>query len=404
MQSVSPKPAVNITRLALLLAMLSGLGPFSIDTYLPAFTQIGRELNANLVQLQITLGAYLLVFSIMNLFHGSISDAVGRRKVILTGLGVFAIASLGAATSQSIEALWFWRGMQGLASGAGMSVGRAMGRDLTEGAQAQRLMGQAMVAFALAPAIAPVIGGWILIWFSWRAIFVFLAVLACVIATVVWFQIPESLAVKDRQPLLLSNLMQGYQEVFGQSAFWQLSLSMCLGMAGFMLYILSAPQFLQQLLGVSAQSFYVLFVPLTVGTMAGGWIASRMAGRLSLVRSVRSGHYLMLAAATVHLICSIGIDRFGLSPLPWSIIALPFYGAGAGIAASPLQVMIIDTVPLRKGMVSSCISFLQTAISAGSAVLLAPLVWGAVWSMAATTLAMALLAFFAFQFHQRRHN
>ena len=78
------KPAVNITRLALIIAMLSGLGPFSVDTYLPAFTQIGKDLNANLVQLQITLGAYLLVFSVMNLFHGSISDAVGRRIVILT--------------------------------------------------------------------------------------------------------------------------------------------------------------------------------------------------------------------------------------------------------------------------------------------------------------------------------
>lgn len=398
------KPAVNITRLALIIAMLSGLGPFSVDTYLPAFTQIGKDLNANLVQLQITLGAYLLVFSVMNLFHGSISDAVGRRKVILTGLCVFAVASLGAATSQSIEALWFWRGMQGLASGAGMSVGRAMGRDLTDGAQAQRLMGQAMVAFAVAPAIAPVIGGWILIWFSWRAIFVFLALVACMIAVVVWFRIPETLALKDRQPLQFSNLMRGYREVFGQPQFWRYGLSMCLGMAGFMLYVLSAPRYLQQLIGVDAQSFYYLFIPMTAGTMAGGWFASNMAGRVSLTKSVRIGHLVMLLSAAAHLASCVGIDRFSWPPLPWAIVALPFYCAGAGIAMSPLQVLVVDIVPLRKGMVSSCLACMQSAISAGAAVALAPFVWGAVWTMAVTTLALAVLAAFIFQLEQRRHQ
>ena len=159
-----------------------------------------------------------------------------------------------------------------------------------------------------------------------------------------------------------------------------------------MLYILSAPQYLQRLLGVNEQSFYLLFIPLTIGTMAGGWFASRMAGRVSLIKSVRVGHGVMLLSATVHLLCCIGIDRYGLPPLPWAILALPFYCAGAGIATSPLQVMVIDTVPLRKGMVSSCLAFLQTAVSAGSAVLIAPLVWGATWSMAATTLTVALLA------------
>lgn len=146
--------------IATLLASLSALGPFSIDTYLPSFHEIGEKLQATPLEVQQTLSAYLFSFALMTLWHGAISDRFGRRKVILVAVGLFAVASAGCMLATRIEQLWFWRAMQGVTAGAGIVISRAIVRDLFDGAEAQRLMSQITMMFALAPAVAPVIGGW----------------------------------------------------------------------------------------------------------------------------------------------------------------------------------------------------------------------------------------------------
>ena len=162
--------------IAILLASLAALGPFSIDTYLPSFHEIGEKLNATPLEVQQTLSVYLFSFALMTLWHGAISDRFGRRNVILVALGLFAVASAGCTLATSIEHLWFWRAMQGMTAGAGIVISRAIVRDLFDGAAAQRLMSQMTMMFALAPAIAPVIGGWLQTLFGWRSVFAFLVV------------------------------------------------------------------------------------------------------------------------------------------------------------------------------------------------------------------------------------
>ena len=126
--------------IAFLLAALSALGPFSIDTYLPSFHEIAEKLGATQLQVQQTLAAYLVAFAVMTLWHGAISDRFGRRRVILIALACFGLASAGCAVASSIEQLWFWRAMQGVTAGAGMVVSRAIVRDLYDGADAQRCL------------------------------------------------------------------------------------------------------------------------------------------------------------------------------------------------------------------------------------------------------------------------
>ena len=150
-------------QLALLLACLGMLGPFSIDTYLPAFEGIARSIGATPVQMQQTLSSYLLGFAVMNLFHGALSDSLGRRPVILAGIGLFTLASIGCALSDSIGWLVFFRAMQGRSAGAGMVVSRAIIRDMLPPADAQRVMSQVTIYFGIAPAVAPMIGGWIFV-------------------------------------------------------------------------------------------------------------------------------------------------------------------------------------------------------------------------------------------------
>src|SRR5262245_48833208 len=159
--------------LAVLLACLGMLGPFSIDTYLPAFTGIAHSIGATPVQMQQTLSAYLFGFAVMNLFHGALSDSFGRRPIVLGGLALFTIASAGCAVSQHIGALVCFRALQGMSAGAGIVVSRAVIRDMFPPADAQRVMSQVTIYFGVAPAIAPMVGGFLFVNVGWHAVFWF---------------------------------------------------------------------------------------------------------------------------------------------------------------------------------------------------------------------------------------
>ena len=186
--------------LAIMLAALSMLGPFSVDTYLPAFPSIQASLQASPIEVQQTLTAYMLSFAVMILWHGALSDAFGRRNIILAALAVFAIASLGCASAHSVQYLWAFRILQGVSSGAGIVIGRAIIRDLHTGAPAERLLSLVTMIFSIAPAIAPIIGGWIVKLLDWRAIFLFLFAYTVLLLWYCYKHLPETLpAAADRR-------------------------------------------------------------------------------------------------------------------------------------------------------------------------------------------------------------
>ena len=162
------KQVIPMRRLALLLGGLAMFGPFSIDTIFPAFPSIGAELGADKLAMQQTISIYLVAYALMSVVHGPLSDAIGRRKVIIGGLAVFAVASAGCALATDFATLLAFRVLQGLSAGVGLIVGRAVIRDVLHGDDAQRLMSQVSMIFGIAPAIAPVIGGWLLGWSRWK--------------------------------------------------------------------------------------------------------------------------------------------------------------------------------------------------------------------------------------------
>ena len=172
--------------LPLLLACLSTVGPFAIDTYLPAFTGIAQSLQTTPVHMQQTLSAYLVGFAVMNLFHGALADSFGRRPVILCGMLAFMVSSAGCAMAESIGTLVAWRTVQGIASGAGMVVSRAVIRDMFAPEQAQRVMSQVTIYFGIAPAIAPIIGGWLFVHAGWRSVFWLLTGIGALLALELW--------------------------------------------------------------------------------------------------------------------------------------------------------------------------------------------------------------------------
>lgn len=370
--------------LAPLLAALAAIGPFSIDTYLPAFPAIGRGLGASPVAVQQTLTAYLVPFAFMMLWHGALADAFGRRRVLLWAYGLYAASSLFCALAGSIEMLWFGRALQGLSAGAGLVVGRAIVRDVLDGPAAQRLMAHIGMMFAVAPAVAPVLGGWVQAFFGWHAVFVFLALYGFALVAAMWRYLPETLPRELRQSLRPLPLLRAYAEVFSHRGFLALALALALNFNGFFIYVLSAPAFLIGHLGVSPQGFLWLFGPAMLGMIAGNFLAARLAGEVSSARTVGLGFGVMTIAAALN----IAINAAMAPQLPWSVLPVALYVVGMALAMPTLSIRILDLFPQRRGLISSCQGVTQTGINAVTASVLAPLAWG-------STLALAMaMAFF----------
>src|SRR5690606_23484497 len=191
----------DIRVLTLMLAGLAMLGPFAIDTYLPAFDRIAGDFGVDPVLMQHTLSVYLLSFAFMSLFWGTLSDSFGRRPVIIAALVIFLVGSVGSALAPSYGWLLFFRGLQGCSAGAGRIVGQALARDRYHGAQAQRLFANIAMVFGLAPAIAPILGGYLSTYIGWRSIFVTLSVLTLILIAASWRYLPETLPPKSRQAI-----------------------------------------------------------------------------------------------------------------------------------------------------------------------------------------------------------
>lgn len=364
------------------------IGPFTIDTYLPAFPAMASSLNASMLEVQQTLTAYLLPFAAAMLWQGALSDTLGRRRVILWGLAIYVVASAFCVAATTIEMLWIGRALQGLSAGVGMVVGRAMIRDLYDGAAAQKLMAKVGIIFAVAPALAPIIGGWIHAFFDWHAIFVFLAFFGAALWLLVWRLMPETLEESKRQPLSLVNLWAGYRSVFGNLAFMRLSIALACVFNGMFIYVLSAPTFLMTHLHLSAQDFAWLFVPMVAGLMAGSFISGRLAGKRTPQQSIRLGFALTAAASALN----IALNLNGSSGLPWAVLALPLFTCGLGVIMPGLQLLALDLFPERRGMASSCQGTIHTGINALVAGVIVPLFWGSTLTLAAGMAVFLLLA------------
>ncbi|MCB1887851.1 MAG: multidrug effflux MFS transporter [Rhodocyclaceae bacterium] len=357
--------------LTFLLAALAAVGPFSIDTYLPAFPTIAADLGATQLQVQQTLTAYMAPFAVMVLWHGTLSDAFGRRRVLIVAMGLYALASLLCAVVSSIEWLWLGRALQGVCAGAGMVIGRAVVRDLVDGPRAQRLMSHVMMVFGIAPAVAPMVGGLMLEWSGWRGIFVLLAGFGVALVVLCTRWLPESLPPERRQPMHPLLLVRAYRAVFVRPAFMALTGAMALNFAGFFIYVLSAPVFLMDHLGLPPSGFGWFFVPTVAGMMSGSMMSGRMAGRWSQRRAVAVGYGVMGMALVFNLVISVTRPP----ALPWSLAFAPVFTFGMALAMPALSLMALELFPERRGLAASCQGFLQMGINALVAGLLAPQVW-----------------------------
>jgi DHA1 family bicyclomycin/chloramphenicol resistance-like MFS transporter len=394
-------PAAHASRrfrwsFAALLAALSTLGPFSIDAYLPAFAGIQQSLDATAIEIQQTLSAYLFAFGVMFLFHGALSDSFGRRPVILVALAVYTAASIGAALAGSAHALILWRAAQGLSVGAGMVVGRAMIRDLFGPVDAQRLMSMVTLFFGLAPAIAPIIGGWLFVAQGWRSIFWFLAAVGMTLVLVSWRYLPETLGESGRHSFHPVSLLKGYEEVGINLRFLLLSLAVGFNFNAFFLYIVSAPVFLGEHLGLGPQQYAWLFIPCIGGIMIGSQLSGRAAGRSTPAATVQRAYAFMAVAAGVNVVYA-----FAVAPsIPWAVIPLALFGVGFAMAMPSISLITLDLFPTRRGMAASLQGFVSGMVNVLTAGVISPLLWHSPRALSLGMLGMMLTGFASWRLYQ----
>ena len=384
--------------LAVLLAVLGMLGPFSIDTYLPAFAGIATALGATPVEMQQTLSAYLFGFAFMNLFHGALADSFGRRPVVLWGIALFTIASAGCALSQSIGQLVFFRAVQGLSTGAGIVVSRAVIRDMFPPAQAQQVMSQVTIYFGVAPAVAPIVGGWLFVHTGWHSIFWFLALVGAILWITNFRLLPETLHPSHRQPFNVRHLMRGYWALGSSPKFLLLALASGVPFNGMFLYVLSAPAFLGEHLKLEPTQFFWFFVLTISGIMGGAWLSGRLAGRIAPKRQIRHGFVIMFVVG----IANVALNTV-LEPHPaWALLPIAIFSFGWALMVPVVTLLVLDLVPERRGMTSSLQAFVGSTANGVVAGVISPLVMHSALGLATASLLMMCIGLTSWMYLHHR--
>ncbi len=369
----------------LILASLTALAPFAIDTYLPAFEVMENDLATNSNFIQQTLTFYLVPYTIMTIFHGAISDSIGRIKTIKYGMSLFILGSIGCVFATSIEMLWISRLIQGVGAGAGNVVARAMVRDLYSGATAQKVMATIQIIFGIAPAIAPMVGG-LLLGISWQAIFIFLIIYSVLITIFSVNFLPETISKKNQLPFNLESVLSRYRDLLNDKNYIFLILAVSFNFSAFFLYVLSSPIFLMQHLNLSSSQFGYLFIPTVTGMILGSFISKKTAGIISPAKMLKIAYLWMLLITSINLIFCL----FFPSIIFVNIGLIALYNIGMAAAMPLISIKALDCFPKARGTAASGQAFSQMLVSSVVAGLIIPIIWGSL-----ATLAIGMLVIFS---------
>ena len=350
--------ANNVTpprHLSLIVALLTMIGPFTIDTYLPSFPAIETEFDVSRALLSQSLAFYLAAFAIATLVWGPLSDRIGRRMVVMLSLLLYLGASLGCALASDYWHFLIFRLLQGVAAGGGLAAGRTMLRDAYSPQEAQRTLARVMMMFALAPAIAPVIGGWLQDTFDWRSVFYFLTLYSALIFVLVVAWVPETLPVSMRQSFHPLNVARIYVHTLVHRRFQSLVFMIACYFGGMFLYIVGAPTVVFDFLKLGVNDFAVLFVPLVGGVIFGAWLSGRLSHHWQIERTVSLALALMALGAALNTAQALFLSP---QPVP-TIIPLMFYSTGVGIVMPAMTVLALDCFPSNRGAASAVQGFVQ---------------------------------------------
>ncbi len=387
---VRHEQVVNNGILTLILAGLAMVGPFAIDTFLPSFPAIAQGFDVSMAVVQQTLSVYLSAFALMSLFYGTLSDSFGRRPVILGSLLLFTVASVGAALAPTFGWLLAFRVLQGLSAGGGRVIGQAIIRDRFEGPAAHRLMAQVTMVFGLAPAIAPVLGGYLHAAFGWRSVFVFMAIFGLALLFGTHYYLDESLSRGARTRFHPTTLAKNYATALCHGTFVARALAVGFAFGGLALYIASAASFVIRLLHLPETAFAWLFVPMIGGMVLGSALGARLARHAQPTAVFRLGFSCMAVAVGANL----AYNSFLAAAVPWAVLPIMLYTFGLGLTMPGMTVKALDVFPTMRGLAASLVTFVQMLVFSLVSGVIAPMVYDSAMKLAAGLATFFLLTLF----------
>jgi DHA1 family bicyclomycin/chloramphenicol resistance-like MFS transporter len=382
------KTAISPLWLITVVAVVSMLAPFSIDTYLPSFPAIEQDLQVSRQLLTQSLAIYLGVFALSTLFWGPLADRFGRRKVVLSSLIGYLFAALLCALAQDFQQLMVGRALQGVMAAGSLVASRAMIRDYFSGARAQSALAVVMMLFTVAPAIAPIIGGYLEVHFGWRSVFYFLAFYALVLWLMFAWQIAETQDPEHVQSIHPKQLLRSYTDTLKHPLFLRLALLQGLLIGGFFIYVASSASLIYEHLGWQEQDFWRLFIPMVGGILLGSMLSHRLAEKTLPIKLVSQA----LLIAFVAIAINSSIHLIGDTSAFWAIAPLSVYALGFALANPGLSVLGLDCLPNKRGMAASLQSLMQMGTAALVTALIVPWVEHSLLAMALAQAAMLVIA------------
>ena len=349
---VTQTPPRGITTIV---ALTSMIGPFTIDTYLPSFPDIEAEFAISRALLTQSMAFYLAAFAISTLVLGPLADRVGRRPILLGTLIIYVIASVGCALSSDYGTFLSFRLLQGAAAGGGLVAGRSMIRDVFNPQDAQRAMARVMMLFAIAPAIAPVIGGWLHDAFGWRSVFYFLAIYSSLIFVLILLRAPETLPLKLRQSIHPLNVARVYSRTLTHRRFQTLVFIVACYFGGMFLYVAGAPTVVFDFLNLQSNDFAILFLPMVVGLMSGAWLSGRLAHRWPAEKTIGLALLIIMLGTLFNSAQALWLSQTIIT----TVLPLLVYTFGIGIAMPAMTVLSLDCFPNNRGSASAMQGFIQ---------------------------------------------
>lgn len=388
MPSSPPRP--NPATLALILGALTALGPLSIDMYLPSLPTIQRELGTTASLTQLTLAAYFAGLGLGQLAYGPLTDRFGRKRPLYAGLAIYVLASAACALSPSVHVLIALRFLQAVGGAAGQVVTRAVVRDLYSGAPAAQLLSRLMLVMGVAPILAPLLGGWVLLFAGWRALFALLAALGLGCLALMLFMLPETAAARAPR-IEVAVIGRHLRELARDRAFRAYTLTGAFATAGMFAYISGSPFVFIELFHVSPQAYGWIFGSNAFGLIVGSQLNHRLLGR-RLPAQILAGSTAVICAAGAVLVAVAVSGRGGL---PAVIAPLFVFVASIGFIGSNATALAMEEQGSRAGLASAALGSTQFLIAAGASSLVGALNDGSARPMAAVMAACGVAAWVA---------
>jgi DHA1 family bicyclomycin/chloramphenicol resistance-like MFS transporter len=376
--------------IAALLAALAMVSPFSIDTFYPSFPAIAHEFSLTTWQIQQTITVYMVPFALMTLVQGPLSDAVGRRPVVLGGLFIYSLASIACVLAPTFAFLLIFRALQGMSAGVGMAVGRAIIRDLHEGPQAQKLMSTITMIFSIAPAVAPVLGGWIHVLLGWRYVFGFMVVAGVSLVTMSYLLLPETHPYERRSHLDVGKLAHTVFRIASSREFMLYAVALGVTFTAMITWIGAAPAIVMGHWHMGETDFAALFVPLICGIIGGAWISGRLAGRMTGGRQIAYGYTLTLSGALLMVLLHWLVRE---PPVLVQQVLITAVATGVQMMMPIFALRMLDLFPEVRGSAASVQSCVMLGIGAMAMGGLIPALSHSMLALALESLGAALLGF-----------